>query len=175
MGMAKIYFTFSLMLFATVVCNAQNYSSPTLNDFDKLAGNWHGTLTYLDYSTGKPFTMPADLKIGRIAKTNKFSFSNSYPKESNANSIDTMTVAADGKYIDRELIKSRKKLQNGAIQLITEELGKDGNDNKQAILRHTYTFAKNTFSKRKDVQFVGETQWINRNEYLYHKIPKRKD
>jgi hypothetical protein len=145
-------------------CNAQKTS---VKDFDKLIGSWEGSLTYLDYSSGKPYTMSADIEIKRIAKTNQYSFANIYPKEKSANSIDTITISKDGKYIDKELIKSRHKLSNGDIEIITEEPGKDGNDHKPATIRQTYTFGKTSYKNKKDVQFVGVTEWINRHEYSY--------
>jgi hypothetical protein len=50
--------------------------------------------------------------------------------------------------------------------MITEIDGNDGNDNKKAILRHTYIFNSNTYSIIKDVKFEGTDKWIKRNEYL---------
>jgi hypothetical protein len=46
-------------------------------------------------------------------------------------------------------------------------MGKDGNDDKEANFKHTYTFGATTFKIRKDVQFIGEKVWINRHEYSY--------
>ncbi|WP_379963673.1 hypothetical protein [Epilithonimonas sp. UC225_85] len=170
MKLLKIYLTFGLIIAATV-CNAQNKFKNLLSDFQKISGNWKGSLTYLDYSSGKPYTMPSDLEVKRIDETNKFSFSNIYPNERNANSTDTVSISSDGKYIDKEQVKSRRKLANGDIEIITEETGKDGNDNKPATIRHTYTFGKDIFKKRKDVQFVGDNQWINRHVYSYSRNP----
>ena len=168
---AKFYLAFSITLFIALICNAQSNLKTTVKDLEKLSGSWQGSLTYLDYSSGKPYTMPADIEVKRINKTNKFVFSNLYPKEASANSIDTITISTDGEYIDKELVKSRQELANGNIEIITEESGKDGNDNKQATIRHTYTIGKAYFNKRKDVQFVGETEWIKRHEYSYTRKP----
>jgi hypothetical protein len=165
-----------VLLLSSIVINisfAQTSTKISAKDFKKLLGSWKGTLTYLDYSSGKPYTMPADIEVKRIKKTKKFIFSNIYPNEKSANSIDTTIISKDGKYIDKALIKSRRKLENGDIEIITEELGKDGNDDKPATFRHTYTFGYKTFKKRKDVQFIGETNWINRHEYSYKRKPSR--
>lgn len=169
----KLCITLSFTLLITTICSAQINFKTVKKDFSELLGTWEGSLTYLDYSSGKPYTMPADVEIIRIGKTDKFVFSNIYPNERNANSIDTISISTDGKYIDKELIKSRLKQTNGHIEIITEEFGKDGNDNKPATIRHTYTFGPTTYKKRKDVQFTGETQWINRHEYSYKKKPSR--
>ena len=153
--------------------NAQETATVSAKDFKTLVGSWQGALTYLDYSSGKPYTMPADVAVKRLKKTNTFILSNVYPNETNANSLDTLTISPDGKLIGTELVKSKKRLDNGDLEIVTEELGKDGNDDKPAILRHTYTVGKTIFKKRKDIQFQGETIWINRHEYSYKKKPSK--
>ena len=168
MKKTKLIITLMITLLFATIGNAQMNFKTIRKEFGKLSGVWEGTLTYLDYSSGKPHIIPADLKIIRI-NTSKFIFSNVYPKEPRENSTDTLFISADYKYIDKGIIKSTRKLTNGDIQIITEELGKDGNDNKPAIFRHIYTFSSATFTKRKDVQFIGEAKWINRNEYSYKK------
>lgn len=166
----RLYKTIILPIMVIVFSSAQIGLKTIQNDFNKLSGTWEGALTYLDYSSGKPYTMPANLVVKRIGSTNNYVFSNIYPNETSANSIDTISISTDGKYIENELIKSRRKLKNGDIEIITEELGKDGNDDKPATFRHTYTFGVNTYKKRKDVQFIGETSWIKRHEFSYKKV-----
>ena len=56
--------------------------------------------------------------------------------------------------------------------MITEVGGNDGNDNKKAILRHTYILKSNTYSIIKDVKFEGTDKWIKRNEYLLNKAQR---
>lgn len=169
MRKVKLCMILSISLLFATISKAQISYKTILKDFKKLSGTWEGSLTYLDYSSGKPYTMPANIEIKKIDKTNKFAFSNVYPNEVSANSIDTVSISTDGRYIDKESIKSRRKLSNGDIEIITEEIGNDGNDNKPAIFRNTYTFGLTTYKKRKDVQFNGETEWINRHEYSYKK------
>lgn len=153
--------------------HAQQNQKITIDDFMMLFGNWQGTLTYLDYSSGKPYTMPADVDIRRMEKTNKIIFSNIYPNESSANSSDTIAIKSDGKHIDKALLKSKKTLANGDVVIVTHEQGKDGNDNKPATFRLTYTFGKTTFSKKKEVRFKGTKKWITRHEYSYTRKPGR--
>jgi len=167
----KFHLTSIAILIVVSICGAQVNYNTIINDFEKLSGNWEGSLTYLDYSSGKPYTMPTKLKVTRIDETNKFIFSIKYPNESSANSIDTIIISLDGKYLDRELIKSRKKLSNGNFQIVTEVLGQDGNDDKQAYIKHNYNIGKTTFSIVKDVQFYGERKWINRHTYSFTKSP----
>jgi len=174
--MRKITFYASLCIcfLFTKICTAQKSFKNLQKDFAKLSGTWGGSLTYVDYSTGKPYTMPANLEIKRMGNANQFIFSNIYPNETNANSIDTLSISTDGKYINKELVKSRLTLPNGDIEIITEEVGEDGNDNKPATFKHTYTLGSTTYKKRKDVQFTGEKAWMNRHEYSYKKKPGRK-
>jgi hypothetical protein len=163
----KLNVTFIITFLIMTSCNAQINPKISVKDFDKLVGSWQGSLTYLDYSSGNPYTMSADLLVKRIEITNHFSFSNVYPKETSANAVDTITISKDGRYIDKEFVKSRRNLPEGDIEIITEEAGKDGNDHKPATIKHTYTFGKTTYKNRKDVKFAGETEWINRHEYSY--------
>ena len=167
----KYYFTSIALLIVISNCGAQVNYNTIINDFDKFYGSWTGSLTYLDYSSGKPYTMPAELKVKRIHNTNQFTFSFKYPNESSANSLDTIIISLDGRNLNKESIKSRQKLKNGNIEIITVEVGQDGNDDQQATLKYSYIFGKTTFSIVKDVQFSGETKWIKRHTYSFAKIP----
>ena len=148
---------------------AQNKFNLHKNDIQNLIGYWEGTLTYLDYTSGKPFTMNADLSIETINKSNDLIFSNIYAKESSANSKDTITISKKMNYINNLIIKSRKKLDNDKVEIITQELSIDGNENKQALIKHTIIIGKTKLIKRKDVKFIDENVWINRYEYSYIK------
>ena len=167
MRIRKICFIPLLIMLCSAA--AQKASKISANEFEILVGSWQGSLTYLDYSSGKPYTMSANIDIKRIGKTNEFIFSNIYPKEQNANSVDTLILAKDGAGINDETVSSKRKLSDGNTELVTEILGKDGNDQKPAMIRHTYIFGKELFIKTKYVQFVGQAEWIKRNEYSYKK------
>jgi len=138
-----------------------------VQDFEVLIGNWQGSLTYLDYTSGKPYTMPADLEIKRVPNTNTFIFSNLYPNEKSANSADTIAISTDQNKIGSALVKSIKRSKEGEIEIITEETGIDGNDNKPATIKHTYLISRTSFVKSQDVKFKGEAVWINRHKYAY--------
>lgn len=159
--------TVLIMFLGITTSNAQKKTKISARDFKPLIGTWEGSLTYLDYSSGKPYTMPANLDIKQIRNTNQFLLSNIYPNEKSANSIDTLKISSDGKFIGKELVTSKKRLKDGSIEIITEREGTDGNDNKPAIIRYTYTISNSLFTKRKDVQFQGEIAWIKRHEYTY--------
>jgi hypothetical protein len=171
MTTVKTYIIFFAILIATGA-TAQTTYKTLVKDFQNISGNWTGSLTYLDYTSGESYSMPADVEIKRIKKKNLFTFSDIYPDEPHANSVDTLILSMDGKYINDELIVSRKKLANGDVIIVTTRTGTDGNDNKPASFRFTYTLGKASFIKRKDVQFEGESEYINRHEYAYIKKTK---
>ena len=148
-------------------CPAQKPPSVAIQDLKVLTGCWQGSLTYLDYTTNKPFTMSANLVIKQIGRSGKFIFSNIYPKEPNANSADTIIIATDGRKINDETVRSIRRKDDGNLEIITEVAGVDGNDNKPATLRYTYTIGKQIYIHRKDVQFIGQPDFIKRHEYTY--------
>lgn len=156
-------------LLTVILMQAQKKPSRLINDFMKVEGNWTGQLTYLDYSSGKPYTISADLEIKRISNTHEFLFVHTYPKEKSANKTDTLSISKDGQYIGKEKLVSRTKLSNGDIRIITEKEGKDGNDGKKATIRQTYILGNTSLSTQKDVLFSGKTAWIKRHEYVYKK------
>jgi hypothetical protein len=46
-------------------------------------------------------------------------------------------------------------------------MGVNGNDNKPAVLRNTYSIGANDFVIKKDVRFTDQQEWINRNELKF--------
>jgi len=165
----------ALGLLYSMTAQAQSNSTTSATDLQPIIGSWQGTLTYLDYTSNKPFTMPANIVVERIGKSNKYLFKNSFPKEPNANWTDTVAISADSTMINDEPVTSRRVLNDGNLEIVTEVLGIDGNEKKPALLRHTYLIGRTLFSLRKDVRFVGETDWIRRHEYAYPvKVAKKR-
>jgi hypothetical protein len=136
-----------------------------VKDFKPAFGKWTGTLTYLDYTSGKPYTMPAKMTINGDKKDEmKLFLSIEYPNEPKANENDTLVISEEGTVLDGARVLS-KKSHGGILQIITEKNGVDGNESKKAVLRHTYIISKKEFSNRKEVRFEGEEKWLLRNEY----------
>lgn len=153
---------FSILLIAIAFAFT---TSVSVKDFKPAYGKWTGTITYLDYSSGKPFTMPANVTISKNKKeTNQLIFAFEYPNEPKANGNDTLIISADGMMIDDENVVS-KESKDGTLQIISEKNGVDGNDDKKALIRHIYTISKKFFIKRKEVKFEGEDKFIMRNEF----------
>ena len=131
-------------------------------------GRWEGKLTYLDYSSGKPCTILANIKIGLSTDNMGYIMAYEYPKEPQANSKDTTLIV--GNYFGNEKVIEFKKDLLGGYKMTTEVDGNDGNENKKAVLRHIYLLKADTFSIIKEVKFEGRDQWLKRNEYILNRI-----
>ena len=135
-------------------------------DFKPVFGKWKGTLTYLDFRSGKPYSMPANITIKKTPKlADCIEFIFEYPDEPKANGRDTLVISNNGWQIDGAELIARRKLESGGREIITVEKGIDGNDNKRAVLRHIYTIGPAYFIKRKEIKFEGEQNFIMRNEF----------
>jgi hypothetical protein len=162
-----------IILFATaflLLCFTVKAQSVQINDLLGSVGSWEGKLTYLDYSTGKPYTMSANIKISLTENKNGYIMGYEYPNEPQANSKDT-TFINDNLFGNDKIIEF-KKATEGGFTLVTELEGEDGNDHKKAVLRHTYILKSNTYSITKEVKFEGTDKWIKRNEYLLNRAGK---
>ena len=133
-------------------------------DFKAATGSWKGTLTYVDYTSGKPFTMPANMVL-HVADREHVILSFDYPKEPTANGNDTIVIS--GSEINEAGVISREVMEDGGIKIVTEKDGVDGNDNRKAVLRHIYIISANSFQNTKQVKFSGTDAWIKRSEYLF--------
>jgi len=163
----KKSFLFITLFLALGFANAQSFQ---IKDLSNSVGIWEGKLTYLDYSSGKPYTMSANIKISLTENEMGYIMGYEYPKEPQANSKDTTYIV--DKLFGKDKIVEFKKDLYGGYKLVTEIVGKDGNDHKKAILRHTYLLKSNTYSITKEVKFDGTDKWVKRNEYLLNKSGK---
>ncbi len=159
----KLFITVLLSVFSVTVFS----QSVTIKDLQLLPGIWKGTLTYIDYSSGKPYTMPANIDVAQIEQTGKFIVALSYPNEPKANGNDTFSISKNGKIFNGGNIVRLQRLKNGGIIITTEQEGEDGNDNRKAVLKHIYSIQRNSFTNRKEVRFIKENKWILRNEYQF--------
>ena len=160
---------FFLLLINTASAQKNNFKA---DDLKSLSGCWEGNLTYLDYSSGKPYSMPAVIMVKPIAGTDDLSVSNIYPNEPKANSTDTLWLNSEQRTINKEAVQSRKIFDDGTLQVITEARGVDGNDNKKATFRYTYTIGKEIYTNKKEVRFNGTSTWITRHEYTFKRCKK---
>lgn len=137
------------------------------SDLANIEGKWTGKLTYLDYTSGEPYTMPADVEVIKIDNYN-FIYKSIYPNEPKANSTDTLKISNDGKLFNDNEIKKINRSKN-STQIITEVSGTDGNDKKPATIKTTYFISLKKFTIVKEVKFIGEKNYIKRHEYSFFK------
>ena len=153
----------SFILIISSPCFGQEKLQP--EDLQRIIGDWEGSLTYLDYQTGNPFTMRANL-VGKAGK-NEYSIvlNNIFPDEPRANSSEKIKLSKDGLILNGGIVTSAKNLEDGSIEVQTESNGKD--DNRKALIRYTYLIGDDRFTMRKDVRFDDSNRWIKRNEFAY--------
>ncbi len=157
-----------LFLISTQFIIAQNKNvNFLLSTLASSKGHWKGTLTYLDYTSAKLVTIPAEIDISFTSNKTGYIRAYSYPNEENSNSTDTTYTKQSGKYFGKGKVVRFIKFNSRDFTLITEFNDVDGNDKKQATIRNKYQLEGNSMIFRKDVKFKGTTNWINRNEYRF--------
>lgn len=134
-------------------------------DLESIKGEWTGTLTYIDYSSNKPYTMPANLIVESGRNENHLLLFNIYPDEPKANDKDKMILSKDGKRINGKDVKSRQMLSNGQVQITVEYVGKD--NRKKVLIRNIYELGEKQFVIRKEVQDANTKEWKRRSEFSY--------
>ncbi len=143
--------------------DTKRYITP--NDLKIILGKWTGSLTYIDYSTNNPYTMPSnvDVKPGKNEKQLLLLFT--YPNEPKANSKDKIRISENGQLLNKKAVISKENMANGHIEITTEYIGKD--NNKEALMRNIYILGDKQFIIRKDVKFKNSASWMKRNEYNF--------
>lgn len=158
-----LLFSFESFTQETVIKSSEKTIVP--EDFKELLGDWTGTLTYIDYSSGKPYTMPANLTVEKGKNEYELVLFNNYPNEPKANDKDKLVLSKDGKQLNKKDVKSKEDLADGRVQITIEYRGKD--NKKKALIRSVYVLGESQFSIRKEVQFENSKLWKKRNEFKY--------
>jgi len=154
---------FPIIVFTlSVTCFSQNV---TVEDLEMAIGNWEGSITYIDYQSNKPFTMPANLRVEQGKNAYTLLLNNSYPNEPKANSSDKIKISKDGSFLNKHQVTTRTKSKNNGVELQTEHESKDAG--KKALIRYTYRIGPEIFMIRKEVQFKAQNNWLKRSEYSY--------
>lgn len=134
-------------------------------DIAMIQGKWNGTLTYRDFKSGKDVTMPCNLSL-EVKKNGKdLVMHYAYPDNAGWNSKDNISISADGRSINGEKIKSRKKLDDGSVEIIIESKGEDGST--PAIVQQIITFGPNMFTLARQVQYMTTGEKFQRNIYQW--------
>ena len=152
----------SIFLF-TSISFGQNTVQPEM--FEHTIGEWKGSLTYIDYQTNEPYTMPVNLRIENGKNKYQFKLFLEYPKEPSANSTDKIKISKDGTKINKTEVISNRNISEEEFEIITKYSGKDNNE--IAEIRVIYIIGKAELIIRKEVKFEKTGNWILRNEYNY--------
>ncbi len=159
--MSKIFL--AIVFFFSLTYQAEE--SVAADELKILVGSWEGTLTYMDYSSNKPYSMPANVTIEEGKNENQLVLHNQYPTEPQATSKGKINISKNGRAINGRDLISKKGLENGDLELITESMGKDNNE--KALIRIVYVIGKDQFIMRKEVKFETSENWMQRNEFNY--------
>lgn len=165
--MKTMIFLSTVLFTLSISYNSLAQTTISSADFKPLIGSWSGTLTYINYSDGTPFSMPVELRIVPIEETNNFTFYFSFPDEPHANSEETVSISDNGTMLNGEPVISKHLLEDGNLEIVTESIGTD--DDEPATIRETYIIGADVFVTKKDVLFVDQQEWINRNEFNFKK------
>lgn len=164
----KTRLTTILMLVAFIgSAQIQAQNAITANDLVPLVGEWTGSLTYIDYSSNNPYTMPANLSASQGKDKHQLSLMYTYPNEPKANSKGRIKITEGGKKLNNETVVSREVLDDGSVQITTSYKGKD--NNKEAMIKGVYILGKNICVIRKEVKYVNSDKWLKRNEYSFQR------
>lgn len=149
-----------------LITSAQETVNLSLSDF-KILNNtsWKGTLTYLDYSSGKSETIETTLQIK--IENNKIKSSIQYTYEPNKNYNSSVKLRKKGIYYGNEKV-IKNTIKNGTRIIITTYNGKD--NGKKATFYNIHKFNKNDYSITKEVQLKNDTKRFTRNTYTFKKF-----
>jgi len=140
----------------------------TSDDLNLLTGKkWTGKLTYLDYKSNKEVSIPADITVEKTEDADAFILINEYPDEPKANGSETIRIEDNGKIFGNETVTEKISGEEGSLKFVTEG---DGMDNeKPALIRHTYFISKTIFTVQKDVNFRDGNNFLKRHIYEFER------
>ena len=92
-----------------------------------------------------------------------------YVDEPSHNGKEECRIKAKGTMINESNVIERTAQPDGALKIMLEEKGKDGNDFKPATFHHVLLIDNNKFTMTKLVRFDGETTFFQRNQYSFNR------
>ena len=160
----------ALLLAILVMGGSSREEGPVVRSADLMiltGARWSGSLTYLDYRSNRKVTIPSTLQVGRDPKDqNSFIFDYQYPDEPQAASREVVVIGSSGGTLTGERVVARRD-QAGGLVLVTEKAGMD--NQRPALIRHTYQISPASFSIRKEVRYGAEEEFLQRNEYRWQR------
>lgn len=137
------------------------------SDLDQLLGEpMRGTLTYLDYTSGRTQIIRSTLQVARKDDAdNTWEVKIGYSDEPDKATAEVLAITADGRKLGNETVVERADLPGGAVRVVTTEQGSD--DNRPATIRYVYTLGPRACSVEKLVCFTGQSAYFQRNIYRW--------
>jgi hypothetical protein len=157
----------SLITICFITWNALGQETITIKDLEILNNtSWKGTLTYIDYETGKPTDVATTLQLS--VNENSLITNLQYTYEPNKNVLATTKIKKNGTYFGKQKIINKSITNDGTVTIISKFEGKD--DRKKATMFFTYVYNKKSYSVTKEVQYNGQDEKLLRNKYIYTRI-----
>lgn len=159
---------FILLVLAAVSGHTQNRL--TIADFKLLSGSWKGSLTYLDYTSNKPFTMEANTLFEMVSDTSFDQFIY-YSEEPQKNADSRYFIKENGTMLNEMKLVERIQYADGSLQIVLEYRGPDGNDNRMATMQRVMQISSGKLVITKNVKYDGENTYIQRHQYRFTAKP----
>ena len=128
--------------------------------------NWEGTLTYIDYQSGKPTDVATTMQIKISEKTIEQDIQYVWEPDKNVEAITK--IKKNGKFLGKQKVVSKILKDDESMRIITTTKGKD--DGKKATFYYTYEFDSKNYKVTKEVQFADSDERFMRNSYRYARI-----
>lgn len=137
------------------------------HDIDALAGPaWTGTLTYVDYESGRRTTIDSSFVVRRVGESPPaWEFGVGYSTEPHADAREVVALSSDGRSLGDERVILRESLPDGGVQIVTESDGED--DGRAARFRFEHTVTPREYTRRKLVRFDGDSEFFERHTYRW--------
>jgi uncharacterized membrane protein YphA (DoxX/SURF4 family) len=133
-------------------------------DLMGLTGNWKGTLTYKDYTSGGQESIAVNIAVRKKAERS-WTLRFNYSQEPNAGTTEKFKLSTDGRMMNGSKVVEKTILPDGTLKVVLEERGKDGNDQKPCTFNHVILLNKSQLRISKLVKFDNETTFFRRNEF----------
>jgi hypothetical protein len=162
----RLFIGLLLAITAMYAVAAQKSTVVSPADFKPVMGCWQATLNYSGTVVRKPFTTTAEVTATQIA-AGKYQLLYVYTNDPDEHVADTIVLSKDGKKLRAATIRSKHYTKAGDLQIIAEAIGFDRDNNTAVKIRETYTIGKQRYIYKKQVQPTGQTNWLDRQEFIY--------
>jgi hypothetical protein len=157
----------SILLFGLCqLAAAQNKDGISQKDIKTLAGNWEGTLVYLDYSDDEtPVTMLTSLHIADLGDSLLLNFLYQEPNGKKVSDQSIMRIVDNGDklvYDGEELFITEIRRRGVKLTIIAENESTD--NGKPAEIRQTFIIGPGILNIIKEARYEGMKKYFTRNQ-----------